>query len=73
MFGGGRKASGPRKGKAKLLEVQVTLEEIFSGVMKNIKITRQSLYNVEPEFVSHAREKEEKMLQNAPSVKAQAL
>jgi DnaJ-class molecular chaperone len=41
LFGGGRKKqSGPRKGKPKLIEMQVTLEEVFNGAMKNIKIKR---------------------------------
>lgn len=41
MFtGGGRKQSGPRKGKAKLIELEVTLEEIFNGAMKKVKIKR---------------------------------
>jgi DnaJ family protein A protein 2 len=40
MFGGGRKPSGPRKGKPKLMELEVTLEEIFNGAMKNVKISR---------------------------------
>lgn len=41
LFGrGGKKASGPRKGKAKLIELEVTLEEIFNGAMKTIKISR---------------------------------
>jgi DnaJ family protein A protein 2 len=41
MFGGrGRKPSGPRKGKPKLVELVVTLEEVFHGAMKNVKIKR---------------------------------
>lgn len=42
MFTGGRgrKPSGPRKGKPKLVELQVTLEEIYNGAMKNVKLKR---------------------------------
>jgi DnaJ family protein A protein 2 len=44
MFGGGgRKPTGPKKGKAKLMELDVTLEEIFNGAMKNVKITRDRI------------------------------
>jgi DnaJ homolog subfamily A member 2 len=44
MFTGGqRKQSGPRKGKAKLMEMEVTLEEIFNGAMKTIKISRDRI------------------------------
>lgn len=40
MGGGGRKPSGPKKGKPKLIELEVTLEDIYHGAMKEIKITR---------------------------------
>jgi DnaJ-class molecular chaperone len=41
MFGGGgRKPSGPKKGKPKLIEHEVTLEDVYHGAMKEIKITR---------------------------------
>ena len=41
MFSGGRKKqSGPRKGKPKLIELQVTLEEVYNGAMKNVNIKR---------------------------------
>lgn len=31
FFGGGRKEAGPKKMKAKLREVEVTLEEVYEG------------------------------------------
>ena len=42
MFGGGgrRGPTGPRKGKPRLIEQEVTLAEVYSGCMKNIKIKR---------------------------------
>jgi DnaJ family protein A protein 2 len=38
--GRGRKPTGPRKGKPKLIEMQVTLEEIYNGAMKTVKLKR---------------------------------
>jgi anthranilate/para-aminobenzoate synthase component II len=61
MFTGGRKQSGPRKGKPKLIELEVTLEEIYNGAMKNVKITRYHSIYLELESVSLVKEKEEKM------------
>jgi DnaJ family protein A protein 2 len=53
MFGrGGKKPSGPRKGKAKLIEFEVTLEEIFNGAMRTIKIQRYLMTYLEIESAS---------------------
>jgi DnaJ-class molecular chaperone len=61
LFTGGRKkSSGPRKGKPKLIELQVTLEEVYNGAMKNVKIKRFVFVNAEPAFVNPAKEKEVK-------------
>ena len=38
--GRGRKDSGPRKAKPKLVKVEVTLEEIYSGATEKIKHKR---------------------------------
>lgn len=39
FFGGGsKKDAGPRKGKPRLVEVNVTLNEVFAGTMKKITI-----------------------------------
>lgn len=41
MFGGGgRRDTGPKKGKPKLIELNVTLSEVYHGAMKTVKITR---------------------------------
>ena len=42
MFTGGRRKgpSGPVKGKPKLIEIEVTLEDVYNGVMKTVKFTR---------------------------------
>ena len=41
MFGGGgRRPTGPKKGKPKLVELAVTIEEVFNGCMKNVKLKR---------------------------------
>lgn len=38
--GRGRKPTGPRKGKPKLVEMSVTLEEVYNGAMKTVKFKR---------------------------------
>ena len=38
--GRGKKQSGPKKGKPKLIELQVTLEEVYNGCMKTVKFKR---------------------------------
>lgn len=43
MNGGRGKPSGPKKGKPKLIELEVTLEDIYNGAMKEIKITRNRI------------------------------
>lgn len=41
LFSGrGKKQQGPRKGKPKLIELQVTLEEVYNGCMKTVKFKR---------------------------------
>jgi len=73
MFGGrGRKPSGPRKGKPKLIEMTATLEEIFNGTMKTVKIKRY--FNIYSGLVSVSlvTEKEDKMFKSAQNVKAKA-
>ena len=37
---GRRGPSGPKKGKPKLIELEVTLEDVYHGVMKTVKFTR---------------------------------
>jgi DnaJ-class molecular chaperone len=58
---GSKKQAGPRKGKAKLIELEVTLDDIFNGSMKTVKITRYFTTNLEIVFVSPATVKEERM------------
>ena len=71
MFGGrGRKQSGPRKGKPKLIELQVTLEEVYNGCMKTVKFKRYFHLNEELEFVSPVMEREARMFKNVPNAKA---
>ncbi len=36
--GGGQRERGPRKAKPKLVEVEVTLNEVYNGCMKNVEI-----------------------------------
>ena len=45
FFGGGgrRKDTGPRKGKAKLINLEVTLEEAYKGCMKDVKHKRSRI------------------------------
>ena len=42
MFGGrgGQRNTGPKKAKPKLVEVEVTLSDIYNGTMKNVNIER---------------------------------
>ena len=71
MFGGrGRQQSGPKKGKPKLIELQVTLEEVYNGCMKTVKFKRYFPLNEELEFASPVTEREAKMCKNVPSAKA---
>ena len=70
MFGGrGKKPSGPRKGKPKLIEMTATLEEVFNGTMKTVKIKRQSFVYSELVSVSLVKEREAKMFRNVLNVK----
>ena len=70
MFGGGRhKASGPKKGKPKLIEVTVTLEEVYHGIMKTVKIKRYFNFNSELVFASLAMEREESQFKNAQNAR----
>ena len=74
LFGGGRKkSSGPRKGKPKLIELQVTLEEVYNGVMKNVKIKRFGFFNIGRVSVNRAKEKAVKIVRNVRNVKEQEL
>lgn len=45
FFGGGgkRRDTGPRKGKPKLIEVTISLEEAYAGCMKTLKHKRSRL------------------------------
>ena len=39
--GGGRKESGPKKMKAKLVEIEVTLEDVYEGKIFKLPIKRK--------------------------------
>lgn len=41
FFGGGRKESGPKKMKAKLRELEVTLEDVYEGKIIHLKHQRK--------------------------------
>ena len=69
LFGRGKKQSGPKKGKPKLIELQVTLEEVYNGCMKTVKFKRYFFHNQELESVNLVMEKEEKMCKNVLNVK----
>lgn len=36
-------SSGPKKGKPKLMPLEVTLSEVYHGCMKKVKLTRSRL------------------------------
>jgi DnaJ family protein A protein 2 len=40
FFGGGQRNTGPKKAKPKLVEVEVSLNDVYIGTMKNVEIER---------------------------------
>lgn len=53
--------------------MQVTLEEVFNGTMKAVKIKRLKLLYSELVFVNRAKEKEVRTVQSVQNAKEQEL
>ena len=52
-----------------MIELQVTLEEVYNGCMKTVKFKRYLPTNIELELANLAKEKVEKMFKNVLNVK----